>query len=503
MPLEVYLDPCTVNSRKVLAGLQLTNTPYEVKPVDYFKGEQKSDWYAKINPFKTVPAAVDGDMVLTESNAILAYAADLVGATSAYPQDLKKRANVNRWLLWETSSWFPSCYIYLVEYVVKPLLGAQPDQSVIDKEAPKWNHLAQCLDNQLSQTKWICGDDVTIADIAIAGPMHLHAACKLPLDNYPNLKRWMTEGIEQLPCWKNTQGAVNKALVPGTEPVTNGAAAANATHKEGVKAIFNYTKDVSPQLTEIYFYESEKANGVHEPGDSPHECTVHNGWHRAGEFMVDKNGFALTEFHTSHSAWEDEASTKTNFYPQVVSFLKRELGAKEVLVFDHTIRTAANAQKKLTQETNTSQRAPVMLVHCDYTAESGPVRVRQLLPDRADDLLSRRVAFINVWKPIRNVVEERPLAMCDVESAPQADFFKLYLRYRDRTGENYVMKHSDSHKWWYFPMMTPEQVILLKTYDSETDGRARFVGHSAFEDPTTRDGAPMRESVEIRTICFF
>jgi len=273
--------------------------------------------------------------------------------------------------------------------------------------------------------------------------------------------------------------------------------------QEGVKAIFNYTKDVSPQLTEIYFYESEKANGVHEPGDSPHECTVHNGWHKAREFMVDKNGFALTKFHTSHSAWEDEASTKTNFYPHVVSFLKRELGAKEVLVFDHTIRTAANAQKKLTQETNTSQRAPVMLVHCDYTAESGPARVRQLLPDRADDLLSRRVAFINVWKPIRNVVEERPLAMCDVESAPQEDFFKLYLRYRDRTGENYVMKHSDSHKWWYFPMMTPEQVILLKTYDSETDGRARFVGHSAFEDPTTRDGAPMRESVEIRTICFF
>ncbi|CAK0757731.1 hypothetical protein CCP1ISM_7790001 [Azospirillaceae bacterium] len=66
-----------------------------------------------------------------------------------------------------------------------------------------------------------------------------------------------------------------------------------------------------------------------------------------------------------------------------------------------------------------------------------------------------------------------------------------------------MMKHSDSHKWWYFPKMTPEQVILLKTYDSEQDGRARFVGHSAFEDPTTREGAPMRESVEIRTICFF
>ena len=100
-------------------------------------------------------------------------------------------------------------------------------------------------------------------------------------------------------------------------------------------------------------------------------------------------------------------------------------------------------------------------------------------------------------------MEERPLAMCDVTSSKNNDFFKLFLRYRDRTGENYVMKHSEEHKWWYFPMMTPEQVILLKTYESEEDGRARFVGHTAFEDPETKEDAKVRESVEIRTICFF
>ena len=93
--------------------------------------------------------------------------------------------------------------------------------------------------------------------------------------------------------------------------------------------------------------------------------------------------------------------------------------------------------------------------------------------------------------------------MCDVTSTVPKDFFKLHLRYRDRNGENYVMRHSPDHKWWYFPKMTPEKVIVLKTYDSETDGRARFVGHSAFEDPTSPPNAPMRESVEIRTIAFY
>jgi len=229
---------------------------------------------------------------------------------------------------------------------------------------------------------------------------------------------------------------------------------------------------------------------------------VHDGWHRADTFSIDKEGFSVERFKTGYDNWEADELVREKFYPEIVEFLKTTTGAARVLVFDHTIRTKKNEAKKLTQETNTSQRAPVMLVHCDYTAESGPLRVRQLLKDEADELLSRRVAFLNVWKPL-NVVEERPLAMCDVTSAPMDDFFKLYLHYRDRVGENYLMRYSPNHKWWYFPRMTPEQVIILKTFDSETDGRARFVGHSAFEDPTSSADAAPRESIEIRTIVFF
>ena len=129
--------------------------------------------------------------------------------------------------------------------------------------------------------------------------------------------------------------------------------------------------------------------------------------------------------------------------------------------------------------------------------------MRQLLPDEADALLQRRVAFYNFWKPLKRRVEEKPLAMCDVTSALQADMLEMLLRYRERTGEIFVMRHSSAHRWWYFPRMTPENVVLLKTYESETDGRARFLGHSAFEDPNTLPDAPVRESIEIRTMAFF
>ena len=498
MGFEVYLDPCTVNSRKVLAGLDLLGSQYHFNHVDYFTGEHKSPAYLKINPHATVPCATDDGPAITESNAILMYAADRDGGHPAYPKDLKQRANVNRWLLWEASVWFPSCYVYLVEYVVKPLLKQEPSQSVIDGEAPKWHKLATLLNSQLAKTKWLCGDEPTIADIAVAAPMHLHAAQRLPLDQHPHLARWITDCVEKLPSWQKTQGAVDRALLPNK----GGANGTMNNHPE-VHSTLNYTKDLKSKLTELYFYETPAAQNIHEPGDDPHEVSIYDGWSMAKEFSIDKQGFALHDFKTGFQKWEDDEGVRTNFYPEVVDFLKKTVGAKSVLVFDHTIRTKANETKKLTDEKATSQRAPVMLVHCDYTAESGPVRVKQLLPDEAEELLKRRVAFINVWKPIHNVVEERPLAMCDVTTSPPDDFFKLHLRYRERNGENYVMSYNPKHKWWYFPHMTPEQVILLKTYDSESDGRARFVGHTAFTDPTSPPDAPMRESIEIRTIAFF
>jgi glutathione S-transferase len=214
MPLDVYLDPCTINSRKVLAGLDLVGMPFELHKIDYFTGGQKDPSYTKINPFATVPAAVDGDLTLTESNAILQYAADIKNSP-AYPKDLKQRANVNRWLLWEASVWFQSCYVYLIQNVVQQLLGGQPDSKAIEAEAARWNKGAKILDDQLGKTKWLAGDEVTIADIAVAAPMHLWKASKMEVEKYPNLHRWMTEQVEKLPVWQKTQGAVESALLPG------------------------------------------------------------------------------------------------------------------------------------------------------------------------------------------------------------------------------------------------------------------------------------------------
>ena len=202
--MKLYADPITVNCRKVLAGLDLLGVPYELMHVDYFKAQQKEPAYTSINPNASLPTLVDGDFVLWESNAILQYAADKVGSDACYPRDLKARADINRWLLWESSSWFPSCYVFLVENCVKPLLGSQPDPAVLDAQAVQFHKLAGILDARLADREWMVGKHATIADIVLAAPMHLHGWQRLPIADHPNLARWLTDSVESLPCWKKT-----------------------------------------------------------------------------------------------------------------------------------------------------------------------------------------------------------------------------------------------------------------------------------------------------------
>ena len=202
--MKLYADPITVNCRKVVAGLDLLGAKYELVHVDYFKSEQRSPEYMALNPNASLPTLVDGDFVLWESNAILQYVADKLGNTACYPTDLKVRADINRWLLWEASQWFQSCYVYLVENCVKPLLQAEPDPAILEAQEATFHKLAGILDARLAKSKWIAGPDATIADIALAAPLHLHPYQKLPLGPHANLRRWIVEQVEKLPCWERS-----------------------------------------------------------------------------------------------------------------------------------------------------------------------------------------------------------------------------------------------------------------------------------------------------------
>jgi hypothetical protein len=266
-----------------------------------------------------------------------------------------------------------------------------------------------------------------------------------------------------------------------------------------VKATMNYSVD-NGRPPDYYFYEPETAVELNPPGTDSQEVKIYDGWPKVDQFALDKEGFVLRSFPHQFSQFDNDEAVKSEFYRQVIDFVKTHTGARRVEVFDHTIRKRLPADLKVQ---TTVQRPAVMLVHSDYTVKSGPQRVYDLFPSEAPELLKGRVAFFNVWKPLYSRVDELPLAMCDATTDADEDMLRMELKYRERTGEIYVMRYSPAHRWYYFPKMEANHALLLKTYDSETDGRARFMGHSAFEDPTTPANALKRESIEVRTMVFF
>jgi hypothetical protein len=231
-----------------------------------------------------------------------------------------------------------------------------------------------------------------------------------------------------------------------------------------------------------------------------HTVTIRDVRPVASTPSLEREGFQVIAAPSSVGDFYDEEAVRTRYYAETRSLLQELTGASRVVVFDHTIRRRIPGA---TDRTSGIPRQPVPRVHNDYTVKSGPQRVRDLLGEDASDLLRRRFSVVNVWRPIRGPIQDAPLAVADAQSVDSDDLVATDLIYPDRTGEIYYVKFNPSHRWFYVSAMRQDEVMLIKCFDSALDGRARFVPHSAFVDPTTPASALPRQSIELRTLVFY
>jgi len=231
-----------------------------------------------------------------------------------------------------------------------------------------------------------------------------------------------------------------------------------------------------------------------------HTVTIRDVRPVASALSLEREGFQLVTAASSVTDFCDQEAVQTRYYADTVSLLEELTGASRAVVFDHTIRRRIPGAA---DRTTGVPRQPVPRVHNDYTVKSGPQRVRDFFGKDASDLLRRRFSVVNVWRPIRGPIQDAPLAVADAQSVDSDDLVATDLIYPDRTGEIYYVKFNPSHRWFYAPAMRQDEVMLIKCFDSADDGRARFVPHAAFVDPTTPAGAPPRESIELRTLVFY
>src|SRR5262245_53075269 len=275
----------------------------------------------------------------------------------------------------------------------------------------------------------------------------------------------------------------------------------NHTTSEGlryVEAELHYLVDTGEKPA-IYLYPPPPGIPQRTGRYTTSTVPIHDGRALLPQLSLDKQGFLLQHHETRMVNFYDEHEVQAFYYPEVERLVQTVTGAAKVLVFGHTWRCASAAK-----QAEHSGQEPVRMAHNDYTPRSGPQRVRALLPtEEAEARLQRRFVEINVWRPTQGPVEDTPLAVCDGQTIAPQDFVATDLKYRDRTGEVYVLTFNPHHRWYYFPHMQRNEALLLKGYDSLTDGRTRFTAHTAFDDPTARSHALARESIEIRTLVFF
>lgn len=232
-----------------------------------------------------------------------------------------------------------------------------------------------------------------------------------------------------------------------------------------------------------------------EIGDA--RCTdAHDG--------LEQRGFALHDAPTAVRDFDDADAVQARYYPEMEALARQATGARQAIVFDHLVRRRRPAEaldfgRRARGGTPTANGR----IHNDYTEDSGRLRLGRVLRDAHAEARVGRYAIVNLWRSIRGIVLDAPLALCDARTVLARDLVPAEVRYADRVGEIYLLRHSPLHRWSYHPEMHPDEVLVFKQFDARLGGTARFTPHAAFVHPATPADAPPRESIEVRCLVLY
>lgn len=262
-----------------------------------------------------------------------------------------------------------------------------------------------------------------------------------------------------------------------------------------ITADLNYIKADAKIAPEV-FYSGGTAPQKYNEAYAFMSASIEDGRPAHQDFEIHKQGFQLVNSPTQIDNFEDETLVTGPYYAEVKEIVKKITGAKDVFVFDHTIRLGKTKSK----------RKPAHHVHNDYTIRTAHSRAEERVgKDLFSSFSDRRMIQINVWRPLVDIVHRSPLAFCDATSIDKDDFIPTNIHFpdTDHVGEIYALRKAKGQRWSYFSQMTHDEVVLIKGYDSLTNGVARFTPHTAFEYPDQDPSVPPRKSIETRTFAFY
>jgi len=185
------------------------------------------------------------------------------------------------------------------------------------------------------------------------------------------------------------------------------------------------------------------------------------------------------------SDWEE------TYNNEIEALLSETINAKEVIVFDHTIRVDEPDQA----------RQPARHVHNDYTAIGAEQRMIDVLGDQESKrFLKGHYGLINTWRPIENPIKSSPLGFIHPNSIVDEDWMTIYLDYPDDVREISGVAANHKHEWFYVSNMTLDEVVIFNTYDN--NGHPHLA-HSAIDIDAETNIQTSRKSIESRAIVLY
>jgi len=230
---------------------------------------------------------------------------------------------------------------------------------------------------------------------------------------------------------------------------------------------------------------------------------------------LEKSGFELVNSSSSVNDFMDNEEVITVYYEECKELARRLTGASVVFTYDHLIREPARqisggGTDGKTQITGAeSGGGYIGFAHMDYTDNttwSDYLAVHGEVPPSA----ASRVVSLNFWRGLSSVVDDYPLAVCDGRTVKETDLFETHVygygasnySWHEVGIETYSVKYSKDQRWYFYPRMSPDEVLIIKSYDS-LGVIGRTCPHCAFSNPVAQPDTPPRRSIELRVLCFF
>jgi hypothetical protein len=275
-------------------------------------------------------------------------------------------------------------------------------------------------------------------------------------------------------------------------------ASTEQNYKHHVETQLNYWDDPGDgsRPTPIFIGKGRITN---ERPHLAHNFTVTDVSGEETKYTLDRHGFQWCHHESIEKEFTDEQAIQSAYYKECEQLLQDVTGAQRVHIFNHKVRRGPTQWHHLGLK-NLANRGPVTRTHVDQSYEGAELRLRWEFPNDADELVNKRYQIINIWRPIETILKD-PIAVADAGSVPDSDLVGAEMTEDDFKGESWVVRHSPEHRWYYKYRMTPQDVLLIKCFDSDVTVARRAL-HSAFEDPAHRY-RESRQSIEVRClVCY-